>query len=59
MKSHKRSDGKIGDYCDAELYKSIPLFQGNERSLQIILFFDEMEVSNPLGSQAGVHKLGE
>ena len=58
MKSHTRSDGLIGDYCDAELFKSIPLFQGNEHSLQIILFFDEMEVTNPLGSQAGVYKLG-
>ena len=58
MKSHTRSDGLIGDYCDAELLKSIPLFQHNEHSLQIILFFDEMEVTNPLGSQARVYKLG-
>lgn len=58
MKSHARSDGIIGDYCDADLYKSISLFQDNEHALQIILFFDEMEICNPLGSQAGVHKLG-
>lgn len=57
MKSHARSDDIIGDYCDAELYKSIPLFQRSEHSLQIILFFDEMEVCNPLGGQAGIHKL--
>ena len=40
---------------------SIPLFNGttSENSLQIIMYFDELEVlCNPLGGQAGIHKLG-
>jgi len=45
MKPHYRSDEIIGDYCDAELYKSIPLFQENNHNLQIVMFYDEMEVS--------------
>jgi len=45
MKPHSRSDGIIGDYCDASLYKSIPLFSDNEHNLQIIMFYDEMEVA--------------
>lgn len=60
MKPHFRSDNLIGDYCDAELCKSIPLFNGttSDNSLQIIMYFDELEVCNPLGGQAGIHKLG-
>ena len=60
MKSHLRSDNLIGDYCDAELCKSIPLFNGtdSDNSLQIIMYFDELESCNPLGGQAGIHKLG-
>lgn len=60
MKSHKCSDNLIGDYCGAELCKSIPLFNGttSDNSLQIIMYFDESEICNPLGGQAGIYKLG-
>ena len=58
IKSHSRSDGFIGDFCDGELYKSIPLFVNHVNSLQIVMFFDEMETCNPLSGHAGVHKLG-
>ena len=59
MKPHSWTDNIIGDYCDGDLYKSIPLFGDNHaHSLQIIMFIDEMEVCNPLGGHAGVHKLG-
>lgn len=60
IKSHSRSDNIIGDYCDAELYKSISLFNDDsiEHPLQIIMYYDDVEICNPLGGQAGVHKLG-
>ena len=57
-KPHSRSDNLIGEFCDGELIKSIPLFVQYVNSLQIIMFFDEMETCNPLSGHAGVHKVG-
>ena len=46
------------DYCDGELYKSCELFQNDPHALQLFLYYDDVEVCNPLGSAATVHKLG-
>ena len=35
-----------------------PLFSVNKHALQIIVCYDDVEVSNPLGSYRGLHKLG-
>jgi len=48
MQPHYRSDGIIGDYCDASQNKSIPLFQDNEHNLQIVMFYDEMELTSKI-----------
>ena len=59
--SHARSDHLIGDFCDAALYKNHPLYTDPDRSLklQFIIYYDEVEVTNPLGSHKGKHKLGK
>ena len=49
----------MGDYCDAMKYKESILFQEHPCALQIQLFYDELEVCNPLGSKAKKHKLGK
>lgn len=48
----------MGDFCDGDLYKSHPLFLEDPCALQIQLYYDEVEVCNPIGSRRGVHKLG-
>ena len=48
----------LGDYCDGSLFQTHPLFSVEPHALQIMLYFDELEVCNPLGSSAKVHKLG-
>ena len=49
----------LGDYCDGSLYKSHPFYQQDQiHSLQLVVYFDEVEVCNPLGAQRGIHKLG-
>lgn len=58
MQSHKRFDGVIADVCDGELFQKHPLFQQHENALQLLAYFDEIEVCNPLAGHAGVHKLG-
>ena len=58
LTSHERSDGLISDYCDGSLYQSHNLFKTRKDALQLVLYFDEIEVCNPLGAQRGIHKLG-
>jgi len=48
----------IGDYCDASFIKNDPYFQDNENALQLVLYFDEVEVCDALASHRGQHKLG-
>ena len=47
------------DYCDGEIYKNHPLFSTHQDALQLIIYFDEIETANPLGSYRGYHKLGK
>ena len=58
LNPHCRDDGVLGDYCDGENFKKSPLFSTDETALQILLYYDEIEVCNPIGSKATVHKLG-
>lgn len=58
LRGHQRSDGLLADYCDGTAYKSHPLFSRDHRSLQIMAYYDDIEVCNPLGSRAKKHKLG-
>ncbi len=48
----------MSDYTDAEQYKYHPLFQEDPCALQIKLYYDDIEVSNALGSKTKKHKLG-
>ena len=52
------ADGFLYDFCDGEIYKQHPLFSTDKQALQIVMYFDEVETTNPLGSYRGVHKLG-
>lgn len=55
---HARDDNLLGDYCDSEHFKQHELFGNDPHALQLLLYFDEVEVCNPLGSRANKHKLG-
>lgn len=59
MNSHAMTHGLLGDYCDGEGYHNSTLFQEDPCALQIQLYYDEVEVCNPLGSKAKKHKLGK
>lgn len=58
LKSHASTDGVLRDFCDATYVTKHPLFSVDPRSIQIIAYFDEVEVCNALGSSAKKHKLG-
>ena len=55
------SDSKdqiLRDYCDGRVYKSLSVFAADKKALQIIAYFDEIELCNLFGSSSKKHKLG-
>ena len=52
---HHRDDGLIGDFRDGELFRK---HKDSSKLLQLVVYFDEVEVCNPLAVHAGIHKLG-
>lgn len=57
-KNHQQSGDCMKDFCDGMMYQNHPLFSTDPTALQIILYYDDVEICNPLGSKAKVHKLG-
>ena len=55
---HRSTDGKMRDMCDGRFFKNHPVFQKHPDALQFVIYHDDIEVCNPLGTSAGVHKLG-
>ena len=45
------------DICDGQIFRTDKFFSDHPEALQIIIYHDAVEVCNPLGSQAGKHKL--
>ena len=58
LRPHAQTDGLLADFCDGSLFQSHPVFQDHLEALQLIAYFDEVEVCDPLASHSGVHKLG-
>ena len=58
LSGHQCQDGLLYDYGDRSVYKSHALYSSNPLSLQIIAYYDDVEVCNPLGSRAKKRKLG-
>ena len=50
-------DDKVRDFCDGSLFGTILCFNPT-RMVQIIAYYDELEICNPIGSYARKHKLG-
>ena len=57
-KGHKSLSDIMEDYCDGEVFKSHPLFSVQTTAIQILFYFDELEVCCPIGTKAKIHKLG-
>ena len=52
------NNGILEDFCDGTTFKEHPLFSCDPYALQVIAYYDELEVCNPLGSHIKKHKLG-
>jgi hypothetical protein len=49
--------GVLHDICDGSIFQNDNYFKEHPDALVIILYHDELEICNPLGSKAGVHKV--
>ena len=50
--------GMYQDINDGLYFQNHPLFSQHRHALQILLYYDDFETANPLGSKKGIHKLG-
>lgn len=57
MNGHGSTDDIMRDFCDGKAFKTHPLFSTKINALQILFYFDDVEVCNPLGSKRKIHKL--
>lgn len=48
----------LTDICDGSVFKTHPTFKLDKQAIQIIAYYDEVELCNPLGSNTKKHKLG-
>jgi hypothetical protein len=58
LNPHTATNANLSDFCDGSVFKHHPLFGTNPNALQIIGYYDELEVVNPIGSYVSKHKLG-
>ena len=57
-RGHSNDTGMLADFCDGAYYKNHSLFSVHKNALQIMMYYDDVEVCNALGSHTKVHKLG-
>ena len=57
--AHKSQGEYMYDVCDGSHFNSHAVFGFEHSSMQIIFYYDDMEVCNPLGSKRSKHKLGK
>nr|XP_046468096.1 uncharacterized protein LOC124212256 [Neodiprion pinetum] len=55
---NKQKNNTLQDINDGSYFASHPLFAHSNYALQLQIYYDDFETTNPLGSKTGVHKLG-
>ena len=58
LNPHTNSNKYHHDFCDGSFFKAHPLFSCDPHALQIVGYYDDVEIVNPLGSYVKKHKLG-
>ena len=57
--SHKSPTNQLlFDICDGNLFEENSILQQNDQALQIIGYYDELTLTNPLMSRAKKYKMG-
>lgn len=50
--------GRIQSFIDCEMFKNSNYYSEHPNALRVNLYYDEIEVVNPIGSKTGIYKLG-
>ena len=50
--------GIFNDVCDGAIYRQHPVLSLPQKKVQLVAYYDEIELCNPLGSHAKIHKIG-
>ena len=58
MTDHATPNGLLHDICDGQYYKDHSFFRAHSNALQVMLYYDDVEMCNPLGSKTKKNKLG-
>jgi len=53
------SNGILASFVDGQHFKNHPFFQKYKHAIRIQLYYDELEITNPLGSKTCIRKLGD
>jgi hypothetical protein len=56
--SASSQEGRLHSFIDAKSFKENSFFQRYPHAIRIILYYDDVEIVNPLGSKTIIHKLG-
>ena len=51
------NNGFLIDFCCGDIFRQHTLLQ-NGNTIPIILYYDDIDVCNPIGTRASIHKLG-
>lgn len=49
----------MNDICDGDYYSTHPVFSQNDQALQILAYYDELTLTNPLMSRRNKYKIGK
>ena len=55
---HQSCGDFLTDVCDGSCYKEHQVFSNHPTALQIIAYYDDISITNPLGSSKNKYKLG-
>ena len=58
QRGHQQPGDVLCDYVDGQCFRSHPIFSVETSSLQLCLYYDDVEMCNPLGSSRTKNKLG-
>ena len=56
---HLSNDDILRDVLDGEYVQNHPIFAMHKDALIILGYYDDLEIANPLGSKAKIHKIGK
>lgn len=58
VENSRDGENLLKSLLDGSYYKNHPFFSRHENAIGIILYYDEIVLTNPLGSYTANHKLG-